>query len=667
MIEKILSELSFEEKAKLLTGTSNSDTYSVERLDIKPKNMVDASHGVRLRDPDSNCTHFPNSCSFAATWDRDLCKKLGEALSKECIYNKVDMLLGPGINIIKNPLCGRNFEYLSEDPVLAGELAAAYINGLQSRGIAASLKHFAANNQEVDRCEASVDVDERTLREIYLKAFEIVVKKANPASIMCAYNKLDGIWCSENKFLLNDILKEEWGYEGLVVSDWGAVHNCAKAIAAGLDLQMPLNKNITEDLKNALDNKTITMERIDDAVRRVLKFLLTKIDRDIEYDRDEQHQLAREIGAAGVVLLKNEDNVLPLTSEKYKKIAIIGEYADKPLISGQGSVEVKQKPEYVDSAVEELRKLLPNVEIVYKEFFKKGEFPKVMQWSRKMEIKEFVEDADIVLLFMGDMEGENTEKFDKTHIEMNPQFRLYTDEMLVGKKVISVLQNGSATIPYAVDKGSRGIVEMWLGGEAAGGAIADVLCGVVNPSGKLPQTFPKKLRTDLDYPGDSLKMMYNERFEVGYRYYDKHPDEIAYPFGYGLSYTSFEYSDLKLNLIDGKIDIQFKLKNTGNVDGAEIVEIYVNDPVTTVPKPEKELKTFDKIFLKAGEEKTVKLTVDVKDLAYYNYMLHSWIVEDGLYNILVASSSVDIRLSGSVNIDGYSPYSMLRVGVDMMG
>ncbi|MBQ7897621.1 MAG: glycoside hydrolase family 3 C-terminal domain-containing protein [Clostridia bacterium] len=667
-IEEILSSLTFEEKVGILTGVGTMSTAEVGRLGIKAKVFADGPHGVRAEEED-NCTSFPNLCLAASTWDIELIKKMGEAIAKDCIHHGVDMILGPGVNIKRHILCGRNFEYFSEDPVLAGNMAAAYINGLQSLGVGASLKHYALNNQEKYRITTSVDVDFRTLMEIYLKAFEIAVKKSSPASIMCAYNKLHSIWCSENKFLLTDVLRDMWGYEGFVVSDWGAVHNPVRAFRAGLDIQMPQNEELAEQLTAGLEKGEITMEEIDKAVRRMIKFLLTEVKKDIAYDRDEQHRLVREVAGAGIVLLKNDDNTFPLTKEKYKKIAVIGEFATSPLISGQGSAEVKVKKEYIDSPLDEIKKYVGDgIEFKYWELYQKTSFSAEMLWTEDENFIEFVSDSDLVLMFMGSMNSEDTEQFDRRTAEFNPNYDFFANLALnQGKKVAIVIQSGSAMILGDLKDKVSGIVQMWLGGESAGGAIADVLCGKVNPSGKLSETFPTKLRTDMKYPGTEFTAEYPEKVFVGYRYYDLHPDEIAYPFGHGLSYTSFEYSNLSVERQLDKLVVTFDLKNVGDIKGAEVAQLYVGDPVSTVVRPVKELKAFDKVTLKAGETKTVTFTVDIKDIGYYNVLLREWITEPGEYIVYVGSSSRDIRLEKSITVENDIPYTLDKVGDTMMG
>lgn len=660
--------LSFEEKAKLLTGFGNMQTYEINDKGIESLNFADGPHGIRA-DNESNCTHFPNLCNLASSWNVDNAYLMGKALAKDCIEHSIDVLLAPGVNIKRHILCGRNFEYFSEDPVLAGEMAAGYINGLQELGVKACLKHLAANNQEYDRTTVSADIEERTLREIYLKPFEIAVKKSNPASVMCAYNKLNGIWCSENKYLLNDILREEWGFNGPVISDWGAVHNIARCIKAGLDLQMPLNTKIVDQLSEALNNDFIEMKDIDNSVERMLEFVKPASKSQINYNRDEQHKLASQIAADGMVLLKNRNNVLPITSSKYKKVGVFGEYAVSPLIAGQGSAMVYQQDEYTDSPLEELKKRLPDIEFKYVEIYKKRELPSDMIWPQCSSFINAVSNCDIVLLFAGSMESEDTEQFDRQTATLNPNM-VYVIKAAkrLNKPLVLVLQNGGALILNKWERDVDSVLEMWLGGEAAGSAVADILCGNINPSGKLSETFPTKLRTDLEYPGDGYKVEYKERFDVGYRYYDKHTDEIFYPFGHGLSYTDFEYSNLKLeNLSDG-IQISFDLKNIGDTDGAEVAQLYIGDTLSTVVKPIKELKKFKKVFLKSGESQRIIFILNHMDYAYYNTMLKDYVVENGKYDVYIGSSSQDIRLKTSfIHDDANAAYSINCVGEALIG
>ena len=665
-IEQILSRMTFEEKARFITGTDSMTTFPIERLGIPALRMADGPHGVRLT-PKENCTHFPNMCTLANTWDKDIAHLYGSALGDECINNDINVLLAPGINLKRHILNGRNFEYISEDPYLTGELCASYVNGIQEKGVGASVKHYAANNQEENRLTASAEVDERTLREMYIRGFEIAVEKSNPASIMCAYNKVNGVWCSENEYLLKEVLKEDLGYEGVVVSDWGAVQNAARSFHAGLDLQMPRNADIVEQLKKGVEDGTVTMQDIDEAVRRMLKLVdkYANNEKTCEYNRDNQHKIARRIAADGTVLLKNNNNVLPLTSNKYKKIAVIGDYAKEPLIAGQGSAEVFQSEEYTDCPYDELQKLLPETEFKYFEYYSKSKFSDVMLWPKCGQFYEDIKDSDLVIFFAGSMLSEDTENFDRRTAVVNQNFEIFMRTAIQwGKKCVCVLQNGGALILGKWIKACDAIVDMYLCGEAAGG-VADVLCGVVNPSGKLSETFPTKLRDDLEYPGTEMFVEYKERFDVGYRYYDKHPDEILYPFGYGLSYTEFEYSNL---VVDGdELKISLDVKNIGEIAGKEVVQLYIGKRNATVVRPIKELRGFEKVEIKAGDTKTVEFKLTEKDLAYFSAVYHKWIAEDGVYDVYVGASSQDIRLKGSFVFKGNMPYTVQQTGDAMIG
>lgn len=668
--KKLLHEMSLEEKILILTQgekkTVYDQTYEIPRLGINAKYMYDGPHG--LRNPKENCTSFPNLCCMAASWDKAALYKMGQAIADDCIHYGIDMILGPGANIKRHILCGRNFEYLSEDPVLSGELAAGYINGVQSKGVATSLKHYALNNQEKHREYASVEIDERVMREIYLKSFEIAIKKSSPVSVMCAYNKVDSVWCSENPLLLQEILKDEWGYKGIIISDWGAVHDINKALSAGLDMQMPRNRRMLEQLSEGLSKGKISQQRIDDAVCRVLDFVTSPRPKETNYDRDLQHKIARELAASGIVLLKNNANALPISADKYNKITFVGEYAISPLICGQGSAEVYPHPEYVDSPLEETKKIFgDSVTVNYYEGYKKQEFSANMLWPTVSQFAEYIKESDAVVFFVGSMESEDTEKYDRRTAELNPNFELFINKAYtMGKKVIAVIQSGSAVIIEDWKHKTHAIVEMWLGGEGAGGAIADVLTGKVNPSGRLPETFPTKMRTDTDYPGDGLKMIYREGFDVGYRYYDKHPEETSFAFGHGLSYTDFDYSDLNIAHNGDKLTVSFAITNKGDKNGSEVAQIYFGKDLSCVTRSNKELKAFEKIFIKAKDTVTVKTEIDKSDLAYYNRSLHQWIVEPGEYSVYVGSSSADIRLQGGAVIDEKSPYSMQQLNQSSM-
>lgn len=660
----IISKMTFEEKAALLTGGADLTTGSVERLGIPGIELSDGPHGVRRIDGqkrhiDGGDVCLPTASAVGATWNPEIAYKSGAAIGRDCVEEGIDVILAPGINMKRTPRSGRNFEYYSEDPVLSGHMGAAFINGVQSEGIGTSLKHFAVNSQETDRGSINAEVDERTLREYYLKEFEIALKNSNPTSVMCAYNKLNGIWCSENKYLLNDILKEEWNYDGLVISDWGAVHDIAKALAAGLDLEMPNNATIETQLKSGLEKGTVTMEDIDRALESVLKFndTVKSMKRTgTPYDRKAQHEVAYEGACEAITLLKNDNNVLPITKGKYKKIGIIGKTAEFPAFMGGGSSCVSINRESVDIPLDCIKQYAgDDIEITYLPEFAYGE--DFMKNNGTAKVWELAHNSDLVLIFASDNFGwgeSEAEEMDRQSLHF-PNYISRSIEVASEncENVVVIMETGSAVIPYRWEKLVSGIVQMWYTGEAAGRAIADILFGKVNPSGKLSETFMNKDRSDLDFPGDWVKLRYTEGLDVAYHYYDLHKDEIWYPFGYGLSYTTFDYSDLKLstNECDSEnveIKVSFKIKNTGNVKGKEVTQLYVSPLDSVVYRPVKELKHFTKIELEPGEEKTVEFTLTKEDFHYYNICLRDWHIESGEYSILVGASSQDIKLKDTV-------------------
>ena len=663
-IEELLEKLTVREKARLLAGAGMA-TRTVEGYDIPVLKFADGPHGVRC-EREKNMTSFPNLCLLAATFSHESAYLMGRAIADDCVKENVDLILGPGVNIKRHILCGRNFEYFSEDPVIAGELAAEYIRGVEDGGVSACLKHYAANNQETYRTTASVEVDERVLREIYLRPFEIAVEKANPDTVMTSYNKINGVWTSENPHVLNDILKDEWGYEGLAVSDWGAVHDRVRSIRAGLDLQMPGNIAIEDDVERAVESGELSIEKLDAAVRRMLAFVYKNRRKDGQYDRKRQHETARKIASDGIVLLKNDNKALPVTAEKYKKVAVVGEYAVKPLIAGQGSAEVLCAPEYIDSPLEELRRALPEIAFDYIEMYRSDSYSHEMLWPKSAEFKSRIADADLVIFFAGSMVSEDTENFDRLTANINQNIEMFIgNAKQAGKPVAVVLSGGGALIFGDRLANADAILETFLGGEAMGGAAADVLTGRVNPSGKLPETFPRCMRRDLEYPGTELLIEYKERFDVGYRYYDKHPDEIRYPFGHGLSYTEFTYSSLEID--KDRMSVSFDLSNTGSVGGAEAWQLYVRDPYSTVVKPIKELRRFGKVYLEPGKTERITVTLQDRDLACYNVSMKEWCVESGRYDILIGSSSRDIRLGGSIAYDKEMSYTLGNITEAMIG
>lgn len=669
--EKILKEMSLEEKIHLLSGSMTiMGLDGIERFDIKPLRMSDATMGVRVtesKNPDG-AVCFPCAAAMAATWNRELIHTLGEAIGEECINEDKDMILGPGLNIKRTPHCGRNFEYFSEDPYLAGELGAEYIKGVQEKGVGTSLKHFAMNNQELNRDYVSVEADERTMREIYLRPFEIAVKKAKPKTVMSAYNKVNSVYASENKYLLNDVLKNEWGFEGAVVSDWCAVHNIGFSVKAGLDVQMPSNPDIEKELKSALDKGIVTENDIDKAAMRVLKLLTESAPEKIKYDRKKQHEIAKKVSEESICLLKN-DGILPIKEEKYGKINIVGDYAADPLICGGGSAEVKPDKSVVDSPFESIKaqlkdksKLCYIENVIGKDAHRNGPI-----FPARGVITRSIQKDDLTIIFAGTTEYSECEATDRSDIHFDP----HTDEMIrvicgCCDNVIVVMQSGDALIPCQWQERAKGIVQMWFAGEAGGAAIADVLFGKVNPSGKLSQTFMLE-ESDINYPGTMRSISYDEKWRVGYRYYDLHPEKIWFPFGHGLSYTEFLYSDLNVEVGKESVKVSVKVKNIGDTAGKETVQVYVSDKEATVSRPIKELKAFEKTELLPGEEKTLSFELDERAFAFYNVVLKKWYVESGEFEISIGSSSRDIRLQKTVCIEKEDEYTMKNYSFSIMG
>ena len=680
-MEKILEKMTLEQKAQLLTGFEGT-TKEFEELGIPKVFMVDGPHGVRTGNSNTKggCVCFPTSSAVGSSWSREVARETGRAIGRECRTEDYEMLLAPGVNMKRTPYCGRNFEYFSEDPVLSGHLAAEVINGLEDEGIGASLKHFAVNNQEYQRTTINAEVDERTLREYYLKPFQIALENSNPTSVMCAYNKLGGIWCSENKYLLTDILREEWGYDGIVISDWGAVHDACRSIRAGLDLDMPCNKNIVRDLKHGLETGKITMDEIDSAVLRMLKFIektkkMQKGKCD-GYSREKQHKIARDAAAECITLLKNENDVLPITGKKYKKIGVFGEAARRPVIMGGGSSLILLDDEMVDKPIDFIRKNAEEegIEVYYSPvsgmtfknrmngFMGAEDVGELNNWGNYENGNDF----DAMIVFISDNYGMDveTEHWDRENLT----FANYINGMIESacnacENVIVVMQTGSAAVPGRWHKNVRGVVQMWYAGEGGGSAVSDILFGRVNPSAKLSESFVLKDRKEMDVTGDGRKTWYSEGMFVGYRYYDIHGEDLWFPFGHGLSYTKYEYSGMNLKkeiAPDGKIDITVstKIKNIGECTGKEIVQLYVSHRNSVVLKPEKELKAFDKIALEPGEEKEVIFRLSEKDLQYYNICLREWHTESGVYEFMLGASSADIRLREKCEIAVKGDYSI---------
>jgi beta-glucosidase len=639
------------------------------RLGI-PRIMVsDGPHGLGAQPGEGDhvglggslhATCFPTASAVASSWDPDLLRRIGEALAQEARAAKLSVILGPGINIKRSPLCGRNFEYFSEDPFLAGELGVGIVDGIQSRGVGTSVKHYAANNQETDRLRVDAQVDERTLREIYFPAFERIVAKTQPWTVMCSYNKVNGISASENSWLLTTVLREEFGFQGLVVSDWGAVYHRVPAAKAGLDLEMPPNLPRSPDQVVAAVEAGELAERVlDDRVRAVLE-LVDKgrgvLDLDETFDAEAHHRLARAAAADSIVLLKNENAILPLARDS--RIAVVGEFARTPRFQGAGSSQVN--PTRVDTALDELTAAFD--EVTFAPGYGIGDTGD--DEALLTEAVRVASAAGTVVMLIGLPGAEESEGFDRTHMNLPVnQIAALHAVAAANPSVVVVLVNGSTVVLGDVVPHARALVEAWLGGQAAGGAIADVLSGAVNPSGRLAESVPHRLADNssyLNFPGDSRVVRYGEGLFVGYRGYDATALDVAFPFGYGLSYTTFALSDLDV-AVSGSVaentlatEVSVTVANTGSVAGAEVVQVYVRDVECSVARPVRELKGFAKVALEPGESRQVTIALDQRAFSYWSALLGKWVVEAGEFAIEVGHHSRDLPLTGTVTVDAPS-------------
>jgi beta-glucosidase len=668
-IKQIISEMTIEEKASLCSGLDFWNTKGIERLGIPSIMVTDGPHGLRKQQEGSDhlglynsvpSTCFPSAVGLASTWNKELIQKVGVALGEECQAENVGVLLGPGANIKRSPLCGRNFEYFSEDPYLSSEMAANHINGVQSQGVGTSLKHFAVNNQEHRRMSTDAIVDERTLREIYLASFEGAVKKAQPWTVMSAYNKVNGEYASQNDYLLNDILKDEWRFVGFVVSDWGAVDERVQSLANGLELEMPSSYGIGEQkIIEAVKSGQLEEETLDRGVERLLTIIFKAADNKKEnavYSKEAHHQLAREVARESMVLLKNEARVLPLKKEG--TVAVIGEFTKTPRYQGGGSSHIN--PTKLENILEEIENVSgEKTNVLYARGYDlSSDF---VDNKTINEAKEVAAQADTAVLFVGLPDRYESEGYDRDHLQL-PENHIKLIEAIaeVQSNIVVVLSNGAPIEMPWIGK-VKGILEGYLGGQALGGAIADLLFGDANPSGKLAETFPQVLSDNpsyLNFPGEGDKVEYKEGLFVGYRYYDKKNIEPLFPFGFGLSYTSFKYSKLTINKKEihdtDTVSVSVNVKNTGSVAGKEIVQLYVKDVASSVIRPAKELKGFEKVELQPGEEKTVIFTLDKRSFAYYDVEVKDWHVETGTFEIMIGKSSKEIILKDSVNIQSTS-------------
>ncbi|MFI6316766.1 glycoside hydrolase family 3 C-terminal domain-containing protein [Nonomuraea sp. NPDC050556] len=648
-----MTELNLEEKAALTSGAGW--WHTAELPGVPAVRMADGPHGLRAqteREADhlgigisARATCFPPAVTLASTWDVELAARVGSALGREALAEGVHVLLGPGINIKRSPLCGRNFEYFSEDPLLSGALGVAWVNGLQAQGVGASLKHFAANNQETRRMTVSAEIDPRTLREIYLPAFRRVVTQAAPWTVMCSYNRLNGLHASQNPWLLTEVLREEWGFGGVVVSDWGAVVDRVRALAAGLDLEMPTSSGagpaqiVAAVRAGALDEAVLdrSAARVVDLARKAAAHARPGA----VYDHDAHHALAREVAARGAVLLKNDGDLLPL--DRAQRVAIIGEFARTPRYQGEGSSKVN--PTRLDDALSALApvEFAPGFPV---------DDPAADVAALREEAVRVAAEAEVAVLFLGLPPSYESEGYDRDHLDLPAeQIELLAAVTAVNPRVVVVLANGGVVRVADWIGGVPAVLECWLGGQASGSAVADLLYGVANPSGRLAETIPVRLAdtpAHLHWPGDGDLAPYGEGLFVGYRSYDARELEVSFPFGHGLSYTTFTYSDLRVS----GLTVTVAITNSGGRAGHEVVQVYVGAPRSRVRRAVRELKGFAVTFLEPGQTQDVTITIPREDLAYFDATADAWVVEGLDYEIAVGASSRDIRLTTPLRVHG---------------
>lgn len=659
--KELIGRMTVEEKAAFLSGKTVWQTREFPHLSIPAMFCSDGPHGIRKQAGTGDhlglnaslpATCFPTAASVANSWDVELGQAIGKALGEEALAQGVHVLLGPGLNIKRSPLCGRNFEYFSEDPYLAGKMAAAYVKGIQSQGVAACPKHFAVNSQELRRMAMNAVVDERTLREIYLTGFEIAVKEGNAQAIMTSYNEVNGEYANENTHLLQDILRAEWGFDGIVITDWGGSNDHVKGVKANSNLEMPApGLDSARELLAALETGALTMEELDTCVDHLLDAVLRLVGRRDEgnekkyFDESAHHQLARRAAAESAVLLKNEDGILPLVPKS--KVTIIGDFAIEPRYQGAGSSMVNPtRLETIENMAKEYDLQILGIQKGYRRNGKEDA-------ALKKAALDLAEKADIVLFFFGLDELSESEGLDRNHMRIpQNQIDLLSALSQTGRDVVGILSAGAA-IEMPWHPCCKAILHGYLNGQAGAGAVLDILTGKVNPSGRLNETYPLRHEDTPAYryfPSKERNAEYREGIFVGYRYYDSSLVRVLYPFGFGLSYTTFEYSDLEVEE-DG---VAFTLSNTGQYDGAEVAQLYIALPEPKVFRPEKELKGFTKVFLKAGESRRVKIPFDDKTFRYWNVKTGRWEIEGGNYQIVVAASAADLRLVGRLMVAGTS-------------
>ena len=652
-VENVLKQMTLEEKANMCSGYDMFNMDGCERLGVPRLKLADGPHGLREIFDEVTC--FPTACLSACSFNKDLMYEMGQKIGEECQYRKVGIILGPGACIKRFPLCGRNFEYFSEDPMLSSRIACGLIQGIQSKGVGTSLKHFAMNNQETFRLSYSANVDERAFREIYMRSFEEAVVEAKPTTLMCAYNKINGVYCAQNKLILTDVLRGDWGFEGFIISDWGAVDDRVIDLEAGLDLEMPSSHGVNDALiVKAVKEGVLDEEVLNTSVRRMLKVIKTvsEASNPQPYSVEDHRATAKKIADESIVLLKNEENILPLKKEA--KVAFIGPMAEKPRYQGTGSSHIHNKHTVTP---------LEAVEKIAKVTYAKGvqENDEGDNYDKKLfqEAIETAKAAEIAVVWVGIPHRYETESIDREHMNLpNPMNQLVHEVAKVNPNTVVVLCGGSSVIiPWV--KEVKAIVEMFLGGQEIGYSIVDILYGIVNPSGKVAETFPLKYEDNpamLSFPGERLEVAYSESIFVGYRYYERKKMDVLFPFGHGLSYTTFEYSGIRVSKDAIKdtetVDVYVTIKNTGKVAGKEAVQLYVgDDEVINFIRPNKELKDFQKVELQPGESKEIKFTLNKRSFAFWNTYIHDWYVQTGSFTIYIGSSSADIRQTIKVTVE----------------
>ncbi|NNU26603.1 glycoside hydrolase family 3 N-terminal domain-containing protein [Isoptericola sediminis] len=685
-VPRLVAGLTLEEKASLCSGQDFWNTQAVDRLGIPAVMVTDGPHGLRKQAGAADhvglhdsvpATCFPTAAGLASTWDRDVVRRVGEALGVETRAHDVGVLLGPGVNMKRSPLCGRNFEYFSEDPHLAGELAADLVDGIQSQGVGTSLKHFAANNQETDRMRVSAEVDERTLREIYLPAFETVVTRAQPWTVMCAYNKVNGVYASQDPWLLTEVLRDEWGFEGLVVSDWGAVDDRVEAVAAGLDLEMPSSAGINDArIVAAVRAGELDEALVDQAATRVLTVVARALEAAADpgtFDAATHHALAHEVATRTAVLLKNDGDVLPLDPAAADDLVVVGEMARTPRYQGAGSSQVN--PTRLVSALDAFAER--GLDVPFHPGYVLAEAagrPGQDRDDAELRAEAVTAAAGrTAVVFAGLPAVDESEGYDREHMELPASHLAILREVsAVARRTVVVLSNGSAVTVSGWEDSVDAILETWLGGQAAGSAAVALLLGEAAPSGRLAESIPVALAdvpAQLNFPGENGSVRYGEGLFIGYRGLDATGADVSYPFGHGLTYTSFEHTDLTVESDDVTADtapgdvvvrVGFTVTNTGPREGVAVPQLYVGRPGSAVTRAPRELRGFEAVTLQPGDSRRVELTLTRRDLSHWDTATHAWVVEPGALEVAVGASSRDLPLTATVDVVAPEPVAPLH-------